>query len=425
MTPSTRQAGAVHIMFLIITLVVAIAGWALWFTEFSDNEAKTKAATDAKAALDVATNREVMLRSAYEEVATAVGATVPAKMPPIEDGDDVSTYLKKIREQAVAPIQRKVNEARTVFAGDESMVTLDAIDAPAEAMVNGLRTEIASLKSEIETLKGAKSTAERANDDMVTTHNTELSGKNDALNQLREGNAAKEQLLESQKDALQGDLSATTDKYEALLTSSNEEITALKNATNSFEREVRSFKTEIRTKRERNIPDGNVTGVSLGAATCYIDLGSKHGLRRGTRFNTYSLAKGRVKEYHGYIVVTDVELGRALCSLEDGAKPERGDFITSPIFERDGAMTFYFLGNLPGRFTNQQAKAILEQYGMKVVDDFSIFVDFVVLGANPDPEAIGDDANPNWFKETEAYNDAIRWGTEMLRAQDLESYLKY
>ena len=48
-----------------------------------------------------------------------------------------------------------------------------------------------------------------------------------------------------------------------------------------------------------------------------------------------------------------------------------------------------------------------------------------VLGANPDPEAIGDDANPNWFKETEAYNDAIRWGTEMLRAQDLESYLKY
>ena len=88
-------------------------------------------------------------------------------------------------------------------------------------------------------------------------------------------------------------------------------------------------------------------------------------------------------------------------------------------------MTFHFVGNLPGRFTNQQAKAILEQYGMKVAEEFSIHVDFVVLGANPDPEAIGDDANPNWFKETEAYNDAVRWGTEMLRGQDLEHYLKY
>ncbi len=425
MTPSIRQAGAVHIMFLIITLVVAIAGWALWFTEFSDNEQKTKAASDATAQADKAIEREVMLRAAYTEVAKKIGG-IADELPPIDDvTDDRSTYLKKVRETLVTPIERRVNEARNLFNGEESMNQIYNIIDPAEAMVNRLKTQIASLEAEIDTLKSGKASAERANDDMVTAHNGELSAKNEAMNQLRATNASKEQLLESQKDALATDLSTITDRLETTLASSNEQITAMQNATNAFEREVRSFKTEIRTKRERNIPDGNVSGVNLATGTCYIDIGSRQGLRRGTRFNTYGLAKGRVKEYHGYIVVTDVERDRALCSLEDGARPERGDFITSPVFERDGAMTFYFLGNLPGRFTNQQAKAILEQYGMKVADEFSIYVDFVVLGGNPDPEAIGDDANPNWFKETEAYNDAVRWGTEMLRAQDLEHYLKY
>lgn len=427
MTPSTRQSGAVHIMFLIITLVVAIAGWALWFTEQSDNEQLRKAAQLAEENQGVAENEKVALRNAYRAIAVKIGG-VPGELPPTPDNmteDDFGPYREEIRDKFVDVLDSEINKARNAFNGPETMTTLNGVRAIADAMVQGLRSEVAALESEVATLKTAKSSAEKANDDMVTAQNTALASKNDQMRQLRESNASKEQLLESQKDKLSGDLSDISDRYEGALSKHTEEITSLQNTTSSLERDVRSFKTEIRTKRERNQPDGNISGVNLATGSCYIDLGSRHGLRRGTRFNTYGLAKGRVKQYHGYIVVTDIERDRALCRLEDGAKPERGDYITSPIFERDGKLNFYFLGNLPGRFTNEQAKTILGQYGMSVADDFSIFVDFIVLGANPDPEAVGEDANPNWFKETEAYNDAVRWGVEMLRAEDLENYLKY
>ncbi len=99
--------------------------------------------------------------------------------------------------------------------------------------------------------------------------------------------------------------------------------------------------------------------------------------------------------------------------------------VTNPFFDRDGMKTFYFLGKLPGRFDNQRAQAILESFSSKVIEEFSPHVDFLVIGADPAPEAVGEDADANWFKKTVPYNDAIRWNIEMIRSKDLEMSLQY
>ena len=424
MTPSSRQSGAVNIMFLIVTILVALVGWGLWFGEKSKFEESVVAQQAAEADAAAAASEAFQYKKGFEAFVTAVGG-VPTEIPPAKPAEQQTEYAKDIEENFIAPIVKKTNSAVKFFGGDKSTDKLFNASMPGEALVTRLETEKAQLVTQLAAAKAEKAAAEKANDDMVSQHNAELSAKNDAIAQLRTKNATKEQALESAKDGLSSNLRATTEKLDSAVEAHTAEITKIRATNASLDRDVRDIKLTERTQRERNKPDGQVTDVNFREGTCYINIGTKHGLRRGTRFKTYGFAKGRVKVPHGYIVVRDTERDRALCALENGANPSRGNFITSPHFDRDSSKTFHFLGNLPGRFNNQTATKILGQYGMKVSSKFNLFVDFLVLGANPEMPEEGEEADPEWFKKTQAYSDAVRWGIEMIRAEDLETYLKY
>ncbi len=424
MTPSTRQSGAVHIMFLIITIILALAGWGMWFGEKSKNEELAATSKEAELSEAAATSEVYQLRKGYEVVAKAVGG-IPATLPPALPIDQQSEYEALVEAKYAEPIRKKVREIIKFFQGDRSQDTLFDAYAPAEAMVTRLESEKSQLMSQLATARADKAAAEKANDDMITAQNTELANKNEEMNQLRQKNARQEQALESQKDALSNELRDITSKFDEAAKAHTKEIVVLRDFNARLDRDVRDYKLQERTHRERNLPDGQVTGVNYKEGTCYINIGTKHGLRRGTRFQVYRFAKGRVKQFFGYIVVRDTERDRSLCAIENGARPMRQDYITSPAFDAEKSRTFYFLGNLPGRFNNQTATRILGQYGMKVADKFNLNVDFIVLGENPEMPEEGEEPDPNWFKKTQAYSDAIRWGVEMIRAEDLETYLKY
>ena len=429
MTPSTRQNGAVHIMFLIVVLLVAMVGWFLWFSEFKENEKLKASATSATEDKDVSDYKYQQLRGAFSQLATAVGG-VPTEAPEpqglgFDDIDAIEAFNGKIQDDYVAPLQKKVKECKAFFDGDAKNDKVFEVNIAAEKKVSDLETKITALDAQVATLKGEKSSAENANDTMISNHNGALAAKNAAIEQLRLKNAAKEQQIEGQKDKLAQDLASTTDTYEAALASHTTTMNAVRDANATLDREVRDIKTTLRVKRERNKPDGQITDVNYRAATCYVNIGNRHGLRRGARFRVYGFDKGRVKAWRGTIVVRDTERDRSLCAIEGGAAPRRNDYVTSPHFHTDATKTFFFLGKLPGRFNNQRAKAILEEYDMNVEEVFSVRADFIVLGENPELPEDGEEADPNWFKKTQAYTDAIRWGIEMLRASDLEEFLKY
>ncbi len=425
-TLSSRQSGAVNIMFLIITLMLALAGWGLWFGEKSKNEELAQAAQSAEFAEKQAATQIYQLKKGFEVFADAVGG-VPTEIPATLPEEKQSEYETLIVTKFVEPIQKKARAAIKFFNGDKSQNKLIQATIPGEALVTKLESEIAQLKTQLKTAKADKSSAEKANDDMVSAHNQALSVKNDALTQTRQKNATKEQQLESQKDALSNELRTATDDLETAKTAHTAEIIATREKAASLDRSVREFKLTERVHREKKRPDGQVTDVNYRNGTCYINIGTKQGLRRGTRFETYGFAKGRVKVSHGYIVVRDTERDRALCAIENGGHPGRMDYIHSPAFDSEKKRTFHFLGNLPGRFDNQTATKILAQYGMKVEtgDKIDLMADFLVLGANPEMPEEGEEPDPNWFKKTQAYSDALRWGIEMIRAEDLEMFLKY
>ncbi len=425
MMSHARERGAVNLMMLfIITLVIAIGGWALWFGQFKDNEALKKKAKSTSAERDIAFDKVTALREAMNSFAKEVGE-VPVPVPEPADGEPPQVYLERFNNDYIRPVRQRITESRNSLEADATLNTLMGVLGPAEAAINKRDTEIASLKNDLTQAKADKASAEQANDQLLEEQRTELARRSQELEDEKQRNATKEQQLESQKDDLSTQLARITDTYEKAVSTHRSELIRVSDTMSELDREVRDIKRGLRIKKEKDLPDGKILDVDYRTGLCWIDIGTKHVLRRGTRFRTYGFLKGKVKDYHGYIVVRDVEKDRALCALEGDARPERGDFVTNPYFDRDEQKIFYFLGNLPGRFNNQQAKAILEDNRAKVVMKFDPHVDFLVIGDNPDPDAVGEDANPNWFKETKEYTDALRWNIEMIRAKDLETFLDY
>ena len=416
------ERGAVSLMFLIFTIVVGLIGWGLWYLEFTKNEQVVADAAAATTAKGDALDGQFKYRRAYEAIANAVGnvGTLPEPSP----DESIEDYMTKI-QPAVRRLEETVREAKNLFEGDETVDTLVEVVQPAAAKIDAHLLEITRLQRDLETARQDRTAAEAANDEMISAHAGELARRNEEVDQLRQRSASQLQASEEKNEQTQTELAKLTDTYETSVVEHRKSVDQLRFQKEQIDREVRDWKRELKHERVWNVPDGKVIDVDDRAGLCWIDVGSRHQLRRGTRFRTYGIAKGGVREYHGYIVVRDIERDRALCAVENGSPVERGDFVTNPYFDREGKKVFYFLGRLPGRFDNQRARAILEDFGAEVADGFSIEVDFLVLGANPDPEAVGEDADLDWFKQTEEYNDALRWGVEMLRARDLEGFLQY
>lgn len=426
MQVSSRQSGAVNIVLFVLVLVVALAGWLLWFTENKDNEAKTKAAVEAAEEVDRLKTRYGAYQQGVDDLFAKVGLE-PVVLPSETYDVDVNGEEWKTAniDSRLALLDSVVSQSRSLFNGDESMTKVVQVLDPAQGVLEKLESEVTRLKQELEAAKADKANVETASDTLISTHRDELGRKNTELSEERDRSARAVAQAEQQTDAVQQQLTSLTSEMEQVRNEARTQLTAAEIRVNNLDRDVTKLKDHV-VERAFNTPDGKVQEVNARTGTCYINLGSKHQLRRGTRFKTFGFSKGQVRVDHGFITVRDVEYDRALCALAPGATTQAGDLIENPYFNADRKQVFYFLGTLPGRYDNQRAAAILRDFGATVTDKFDVEVDYVVLGDNPDPEAaVGEDADPNWFKSTVQYTDAKRWGVEMLRARDLEDFIRF
>lgn len=427
MMQARSQQGAVNIMVLIMAIVVGLVGWGLWYGQLSDNEQLQADTADADRVAETEKAKVVKLKGAWTRLAGVAGG-VAGSLPEPKDLEieSIEDYYGLV-DPMLDPIKQKIVEYRSLFGGDESTHdTLIEIGIPADARLGEKDTEIGQLKQDLTDARQGKQTAEQANVTIASQHSTEIETKVQEMTQARERAASQ---LQQQEDEYKRAASERDKIREDLETAAATHRKALAEATDKLEamdREVALFKSVERIKRNRNNTDGNVIAVDARTGQCWIDIGAQDLLRRGTRFRCYGLAKGSVREDHGYIVVHDVEAKRALCTIENGARPRADDQLVNPHYDKESPKVFYFLGKLPGRYNNQTAQRILKDFGAVVTDKCSIHVDFLVLGDNPDPEAeVGPDADLNWFKQTTEYNDALRWGIETIRARDLETFLQF
>lgn len=426
MQVSSRQSGAVNMILFVLVLVLTVAFVFLWYTEFKDNEAKTKAKEEAEAKLESLETRAGRYTSEVNRLLTKSGLP-ELEMPGETDESDTAldAWAESQIDSKLTLLDSVVNESRSLFNGDESMTKMTDVLKPAQGVLEGLEAEVARLKRELETAKADKANAETANDTLVSTHRDELSRKNQELSEERDRSARAVAQAEEQTDAAQQQITSITGELEQRLSETRAQISKAESTVFKLDGEVAKLKNHT-LERTNNAPDGQIIEVNKRLGTCYIDLGSKHQLRRGTRFKVFGYEKGQVRVDHGFVTVRDVEYDRALCAIDSGAMPKANDKVHNPYFDKDTKRSFFFLGSLPGRYDNQRAAAILRDFGASVTDKVTVDVDYIVLGANPDPEAaVGEDADPNWFKSTVEYTDGKRWGVEFLRARDLEDFIRF
>ena len=420
MATSTSR-GAVNILFLIVTLVIALAGWGLWFVQLQENETLVENATTADAARLAMQTRLGFAEGSYRVAAKLVGPPLPSEVNYAPDlntpvPDHMKTWTDQIaRDLADLPsrIQDQGARAENLRAAWEPIVARLAAERAAvanrDAVIKDKDRRIQELQSQAEeknrqtqaALDNLRQEAERNNSRLSTQ-----------LDQIRGENTA-----------LAGDVRTRADALEKTREEANTERQRHLVAERTFDGTVQNMKTKERLERERETPDGNVLSVDPTLGTVFIDVGGKHFLRRGTRFKVYETGKGGVKLEKGWIRVINVADTRAECRVDERSSPrgvEVGDWIYNPFYNpaqsADDKVHFAFLGQLQGRYSREILQSMLRNRGAVIDEQVTVHTDFVVVGEaeNPDEGDITEGAD---------YQKARRWGIEMVRPRDLEPFL--
>ncbi|MEE9394684.1 MAG: BRCT domain-containing protein [Planctomycetota bacterium] len=425
MRSSSRQGGAVNILFFVGALVIALVGWGLWFSEYKGHEEAVKNEVVAKDDLLESQGKLTEYKRGIDSITKVLGLSEFPEPTGLDDEGN-SAWIDTTVAPAVGIVRKVVDEGRALSGGGESVTTITQLLDPIQAKLDAQGQEITRLKRDLSAARNATTSAEQANDTLIEQQAVSIQAKESELTDNKDRAATQLKQSDDNLVVAQGQITSLTESLETRLTETQAAMQKMEEKTNTLDREVRQVKGALRHETVSAEPDGKVMSVDQRAGMCWIDIGSNKQLRGGTRFRSYGVLKGGVREYHGFVVVKKIEARRALCAVEHGATTQNGDFITNPYYDSEGQHTFYFLGNLPGRFDNQRSAAILRDFGATVADKFSPSVDFLVLGNNPDPEAdLGEDADVNWFQATEAYTNATRWNIEVLLARDLEDFLKF
>lgn len=418
MSSMQSQRGAVHILFLVFVLIIALAFGALWFVELQENEDNVNAAKDAQYELLIVERRAEYYREFYNQVAPLVGATIPSVMPEPADmdasaRDDAEKYVQRVRND-LASIGNQV---------DDPAAKPDTIRAAWEPLVTryqARKAEIAQLKTEIERLKGEVASRDQQIQNATTAHSAELQRIQEEWEATKSTLNSQLDDLRTQNDTLANQVRETQDELASTREKDNEERRGLADKTEELESNVRAMHGDLgKIKRAKNKPDGVVRGAD-GSGTVFISIGSETMLRRGTRFKVMESGKGGAMIEKGWITVTNTSNGQSRCAIDSqvpGREIEAGDMIFNPIFDANREVRFTILGDLPGKYNKETAVRILGKLGAKVEDNVNIRTDFLVLGMKE-----GEDADE--ITDRDDYKNAKRWGVEMIRARDLQSFLQ-
>jgi hypothetical protein len=423
---SIRQAqrGAVHIMFLITALVVALVFAAMWFSQLQDNEAVKNEADAARREIEPLRRQLDFAKKFYAEAATLHGGGMPTEIAipeGVAQGEPIlvsdPAILGRVKTKYVSDMREQCRAAGDpASAPNTAREAMDVLSAKIVSLTNELSIrdqQITTLRAETAQKTQEIAAANTRRDTDVAAVNTEKDNAVARLSsQLNDASA--------ERDALQTKNREKEEEVQKTRVEKNDAVKAAAERVNQADNTVGSFKANERLARETKTPDGKILAVNASMRTAWIDVGSKQFLRRGTAFEVYETVKGSDKIKKGRVVVTSVDADRAevrIDSEEPGRKITEGDWIFNAYFERGRTVRFTFLGAVNGTVSKELATRILEGNGAAVDEAVTAATDFLVLGVKETPES-------EELTESQIYKDAVRWGVEIIRASDLETFLK-
>lgn len=262
---------------------------------------------------------------------------------------------------------------------------------------------------------------------------------------------------EAESGGLELRIRVVQDKVDRIKSEHSVAVAAKTKEIAEIEERIRSILIRQVAEKESAEVDGRVIEVDLDGGFIYLDLGLKDALLKGTRFEVFSILKGGLKIPKGVVEVTQVEERLSKASIlrsgtlrlqegremsgtllqrshdvqiaplggvpmtiphdkvvwvrfDQGGEPIRtGDFANNEVFDRAKAKVFVLVGRLTGRYTNEEARNRIREFGARVEDDVRPETTYVVVGKG--------------FREQELFQKARQLGVKMIREADLYELL--
>ena len=293
----------------------------------------------------------------------------------------------------------------------------------AQTRLKDLETQIASLRTESETLS-------RNLREQGETNGRELAA-------LRSQLADAQQAQTDMRTDLERQLAEARDQYMDRDTKWRQSRTELEDAARKHQQESLAMQARLDEQgrklnpfvKEPEAADGRVLGISRDLNAGWVDLGANSRLAVGTRFRVVGGTSG-AKTVKAWAEVTRVEPTMAEVRFFDQRDPYDppvvGDVVYNPLFDPRGERHALLIGSFSGAIGEKQLRTLLSDMGVTVQKSLDKSTDFLIVGGEQYTDENGQPlAEPVTPSDLPVYKDAIAQGVQVVQLKDLRTYFRF
>jgi NAD-dependent DNA ligase len=418
MNRGTRGAATVGLIWIVVLIVLLLASVAGLYLVNADKAKAEETITRVTKERGDNETRYTELKKKLNAIATSIGFRDPNN----PDADPRPEQIAKTLE-----------DVRTKFALGQDATTASTVIERLMTQIEALTREKAEALTQATTAEQARAALQGNLQDVTKAKDEENDKITKQLSDERDRHANEETTTKGRIDDLtkrlaDADSRAKTDKADA-----EKQIAKLNDELKVRDGRIAETTKKLEIIRLPDQPDGAVVDVS-NANTCYVDIGAKQLLRRGTRFKVFNYTKNGAIHDKGMIEITNVEDSMAAATvvdLKDRFDPiSKGDKISAPNYDPKMPREFVLMGRFPSGYSRAMVADRLRSLGATVKDKVGPATDFLVVGdkeegaAKPD-EAKEGDAAAAGPTEDEQLKLAQLYRVQIMQVREILDYLKY
>lgn len=403
--------GVTQTPFLIVAIILMLI---MVLVAYMTNNAKESALQEAEKWLQrerEASDREKALQLRIQNLSTVIGFTGQAGETGLPEPAVIEAELKRLNDKDIIPkidgqpltcqnvmdaLAKNAQTARESRASDRARIS--ALEKEVDETRKGAQTEVATQRQATGAMQQDKAALQQRFDKRVAEDEEQI-------------NTLKGQ-LESSRQALTAEEAKGRDaeaQYKEQLARLRTRITEL---------------TQVEERRTTDLPDGQIIrGLERdfdprgeGYAFVYVDIGRKHGVKDGTKFEVFSLEKGGKRTLKGSVVVKKALDDLAECAileqLDERNPIVRGDFVQNPFFEKGAVQNFALVGNFDGEstlYTKEEWARIIKEKGHNFQTKIMANTNFVILGTDYQDDSTNWPVAQTFKVESVRENEVLNW----------------
>jgi len=405
-----RDRGVTQTPFLIVAIVIALVAILVAYVKTNAEKEALQLADAAYrkqlAAEEDTRQREITL-TALAEVVGYVGKTGEAEYP---NPDTIKGELNRTNHKLTPKIEGQPLTCENIISNlIDNMVAARDTHADLRATRDRLLQEVEQTRQTGQQELAAQREATKS-----------VRGEKDQLQQRFDKRVADD---EEMLNTLRGQLDSTRTQLE-------QEQQKIREQENGYKEQLARLRTriteltQVEERRTTDLPDGQVIrGLERdfdprgeGYAFIYIDIGRKHGVKDGTKFEVFALEKGGRRTPKGTLVVKKSLDDMAECAILDQVDERnpivRGDFVQNPFFEKGAVQHFSLVGTFDGEttlYTKEEWARIIKEHGHEFQPKILANTNFVIVGSEPQDDSTQWGLKEIFRVETVTENEVLNW----------------